>query len=160
MFLGFETYNCKLDNKFRILVPTKFRKDNEELIREGFVIKRSLSFQCLELYPYSEWKNQVAMLNRLNPFDKRATDFKILYTAGVRTVELDGSNRILIPKELVNAGSLQKEVYLIPLGTYYQIWDKDAYEQHLAGNKGVNLNDAYSDVISELGAINDSLNNK
>ncbi|MBP5782292.1 MAG: division/cell wall cluster transcriptional repressor MraZ, partial [Bacteroidales bacterium] len=68
--------------------------------------------------------------------------------------------RILIPKELVNAGNLQKEVYLIPLGTYYQIWDKDAYEQHLAGNKGVNLNDAYSDVISELGAINDTLNNK
>lgn len=160
MFYSFETFNCKMDNKFRILVPTKFRKDNEELIREGFIIKRSLSFTCLELYPFSEWKHIMEMICKLNPFDKRTTEFKLLYTAGVKSVELDSSNRILIPKELVTAGSLSKEVYLIPMGTFYQIWDKDLYEKHLAGNQGVNLNDEFEDVIGQLGEINNVINSK
>ena len=160
MFYSFETFDCKMDNKGRILVPVKFRKDNEELIKDGFVIKRSLSFPCLEMYPFSEWKKVMDMICQLNPFDKRNVEFKLLYTAGVKSVELDASNRILIPKELITVGSLSKVVSLIPLGNFYQIWDKTLYENHLGLNKDINLNDNYGDVISQLGVINNNINNK
>ncbi len=153
MFFSFESYNCSIDDKGRILIPAKFRKENESLLSEGFVLKRSIYFPCLELYPLSEWKKQLEKLNKLNPFAKKNLEFIQGYTAGVRIIELDKSNRILIPKDLASKCFSGKEIVMSPMGDRYQLWDSEVYEQHLQ-NVSVDFDENYQDVIEKLDSIN------
>lgn len=153
MLFSFETYECSRDDKGRVLVPAKFRKENDALIEQGFVIKRSIYFPCLELYPKSEWDKQMEKLNRLNPFSKKSLEFKQAYTSGSRSIAIDNANRILIPKDLLIATSIGKSIVMNSLGDRYQIWDKDAYDKHI-GTISENFDENYQDVIFQLDEIN------
>ncbi len=50
-FLG--TYECKVDSKGRLMIPTSLKKQLGDL-EAGFVLKRSVFQPCLELYPVAE----------------------------------------------------------------------------------------------------------
>ena len=62
------TFECKIDNKGRILLPSQLKKQLDGNLKDGFVIKRSVFQSCLELYPMSEWKNVMDKINSLNRF--------------------------------------------------------------------------------------------
>ena len=49
--------------------------------------------------------------------------------AGVRLVELDSAGRVLIPKDLINYGGIQKEIVLASVVNKIEIWDKVEYEK-------------------------------
>ena len=51
MFMG--EFTCKVDNKGRMMLPSKFR---DELGEQEFVITRGLD-NCIDLFPIEEWKN-------------------------------------------------------------------------------------------------------
>ena len=67
----------------------------------GFVIKKSVFYKCLELYPKAEWEKEMAGIDKLNRFVKKNNDFIRAFTAGVKMVEIDATGRLLIPKDLV-----------------------------------------------------------
>ena len=69
------TYECKVDAKGRVMFPSPLKKQLQNIIGDGFVIKRSVFNQCLEIHPLSEWNNVVAQVNRLNRFVKKNNDF-------------------------------------------------------------------------------------
>ena len=83
------------------MLPSALKKQLHKIIDDGFVIKRSVFNQCLEIYPMQEWNEVVAQVNRLNRFVKRNNDFIRSYMAGLKVVEVDASGRVLIPKRLV-----------------------------------------------------------
>ena len=101
------------------------------MLQEGFVIKRSVFQQCLELYPMQEWNLMMAKINKLNRFVKKNNDFIRRFTAGVKMVEMDASGRVLIPKDLCGFAQIKKEVVLSSAVNIIEIWDKDKYEQVL-----------------------------
>ena len=68
-------------------------------------------------------------INKLNRFVKKNNDFIRRFTAGVKTVEIDASGRILIPKDLCQFAGIGKQVVLSSAVNIIEIWDKERYEK-------------------------------
>ena len=82
-FIG--SYECKLDSKGRIMMPVAIKKQLNPILSKGFVIKRAVFSNCLELYPIDEWNVLMERVNSLNRFNKKNNDFIRRFNAGVRT---------------------------------------------------------------------------
>lgn len=135
------TYECKVDAKGRLMVPSALKKQLTPILEEGFVLKRSVFQPCLELYPMAEWNNMMRKVNGLNRFKKKNNDFIRRFTAGVKTVEVDTNGRLLIPKDLVGFAEIDKEIVLSSAINIIEIWDKTKYE---------NAIDAAADDFADL----------
>lgn len=123
------TYECKVDAKGRLPLPAGLKKQLAAVMEDGFVLKRSVFQNCLELHPMSEWNQVMADVNRLNRFVKKNNDFIRQFTAGVKVVEIDGNGRIQIARDLVAFAGIQKDVVLASSINVIEVWDKDRYEQ-------------------------------
>lgn len=123
------TYECKVDTKGRLMMPSALKKQLAPILQEGFVLKRSVFEPCLELYPMSEWKVLMTKVNKLNRFKKKNNAFIRRFQAGVKSVEIDATGRLLIPKDLVNFASISKEIVLSSAVNIVEIWDKEKYEK-------------------------------
>lgn len=102
------------------------------ILNQGFVIKRSVFQPCLELYPMEEWNQLMQKMNKKNRFKAKNANFIRSFSAGVKTVEIDATGRLLIPKNLVDIANINKEVVLTSAINIVEIWDKDSYEKVLA----------------------------
>ncbi|HLU81376.1 MAG TPA: division/cell wall cluster transcriptional repressor MraZ [Flavobacteriaceae bacterium] len=122
------TYECKIDAKGRVMLPSALKKQLTPILQEGFVLKRAVFRECVELYPMEEWNILMQKMNKLNRFKKKNNDFIRRFTAGVKTVEVDGTGRLLVPKDLVGFAGLKKEIVLSSAINIVEIWDKDKYE--------------------------------
>ena len=132
-FIG--TYECKIDDKGRLKVPSSLIKQMENFDDKAFVVKRSVFQPCLEVYPMNAWDKLMGKINKLNRFIKKNADFIRMFTAGVKTVELDNAGRLQISKDLMTFSNLQKEVVITSAGELFEIWDKEAYEQVISTNE-------------------------
>ncbi|MGG8497305.1 division/cell wall cluster transcriptional repressor MraZ [Tenacibaculum sp. TC6] len=123
------TYECKMDAKGRLMMPTAFKKQLSTVLQDGFVVKRSVFQSCLEVYPMQEWNLVMAKINKLNRFVKKNNDFIRRFTAGVKIVEVDATGRMLIPKDLCQFAELSKDIVLSSAVSIIEIWDKEKYEK-------------------------------
>ena len=139
------TYECKVDTKGRLMVPSALKKQLMPMLQEGFVIKRAVFQSCLELYPMEEWNKLMQRMNKLNRFKKKNNDFIRRFTAGVKTVEVDGNGRLLIPKDLVGFAGIKKEIVLSSAINIVEIWDKDKYEEAIEA-----ASDDFADLAEEV----------
>ena len=126
------TYECKVDVKGRIMLPTALKKQLQKIINDGFIIKRSVFNQCLEIHPMSEWNLVVSQVNQLNRFVKKNNDFIRSYMSGLKLVDIDKSGRLLIPKDLFVFAEIDKEIVLSSSVNMIELWDKNKYEKSVA----------------------------
>ena len=127
------------------MFPVAFKGQLEEVLAKGFVIKRSIFRKCLELYPMEEWDLESKRINSLNRFVKKNVDFIRKFMAGVKTVELDSTGRLLIPKDLINYADIKKEIVLASVVNKIEIWGKSEYE------KAVDYDpDEFADLAEEV----------
>ena len=133
-FIG--TYECKADEKGRIMLPVSLKKQLSDKLKSGFVIKRAVFNSCLELYPLKEWDELMLRINKLNRFNKKNIDFIRRFTAGVRQIDIDISGRILIPKDLINHAKITKDIVVSSAVNILEIWDKSLYEEAIDDAKG------------------------
>jgi MraZ protein len=122
------TYECKADVKGRVMVPAALKKQLAPAMTDGFVIKRAVFQSCLEMYPMKEWNELMQKMGQLNRFNRKNNDFIRRFTAGVRTVELDTTGRLLIPKDLMLFAGIKKEIVISSAINIVEIWDKNKYE--------------------------------
>jgi len=125
------THQCKADVKGRIMLPSSLKKQLSSVLQDGFVLKRAVFQNCLELYPITEWNELIENVNSLNRFKKKNNDFIRRFTAGVRLVELDSSGRFLIPKDLIDFAGISKDIVISSSVNIIEIWDKSSYEKVL-----------------------------
>ena len=123
------TYDCKVDAKGRLMMPSGMKKQLASILEDGFVLRRSVFQPCLELYPMSEWQTVMQKVNKLNRFKKKNNDFIRRFNAGAKMVDIDGSGRLLIPKDLIGFAGISKNIVISPAVNIIEIWDKDKYEQ-------------------------------
>lgn len=127
------------------MFPVAFKHQLEEELNKGFVVKRSIFRNCLELYPLDEWSLESIRINKLNRFRKKNVDFIRKFMAGVKTLSLDGTNRLLIPRDLIKYGGIKKEIVLASVVNKIEIWDKEEYE------KAVDYDpDEFADMAEEV----------
>lgn len=132
-FIG--TYECKIDDKGRLKVPSSLIKQMENFEDKTFVVKRSVFQPCLEVYPMKTWDKLMEKINKLNRFIKKNADFIRMFTAGIKTVELDTAGRLQVSKDLTTFAHLTKDVVVTSAGELFEIWDKGAYEKVIATNE-------------------------
>lgn len=140
----FGTYECKIDAKGRLLVPAPMKKQLVPMLQDGFVLKRSVFQECLELYPMEEWERLMLRVNKLNKFKKKNNDFIRKFTAGVKIVEVDTNGRLLIPKDLIAFAGIEKEIVLASAINIIEIWDKQRYEN------AIEETDDFADLAEEV----------
>ena len=129
------TYECKIDVKGRLLIPSALKKQLSPVIQKGFVLKRAVFQNCLELYPLDQWEELIKKVNSLNRFKKKNNDFIRRFTAGVKFIELDGNGRLLIPKDLIEFSNINRDVTLSTSVNIIEIWDKSSYEKAIADSR-------------------------
>jgi MraZ protein len=150
------TYECKVDAKGRLLIPSALKKQLANSIQEGFVLKRSVFQPCLELYPMTEWNLMMQKINKLNRFVKKNNDFIRRFTAGVKVVEVDDLGRLLIPKDLIVFSRISKDIVLSSAVNIVEIWDKELYEKSIAGDD-IDFADLAEDVMGNSNDNNDGI---
>lgn len=123
------TYQCKADPKGRVKIPAALTKQLAGARQQAFVIKRAVFQPCLELYTLEEWNALMEKVNKLNRFKKKNNDFIRRFTAGVKVLELDVTDRLLIPRDLARIAHIDKEVVLSAAVNIIEIWDKAHYEK-------------------------------
>lgn len=150
-FIG--TYECKIDDKGRIKLPASLTKQMEHFADEPFIVKRSVFQKCLEVYPMEPWDRLMAKINALNRFVKKNADFIRMFTAGVKTVEMDNVGRLQISKDLTQFANLNKEIVITSAGELFEIWDKESYEQAISVSE-IDFANLAEDVMGNLDEIN------
>jgi MraZ protein len=127
-FIG--DYSCKVDPKGRIMLPQAFKKQMSEGAGDKFVIKKDMYEKCLVLIPLEDWKKQYARLySNLDEYDQEHKMFFREYSKGIAELELDASNRFLIPARLMKLAEIDKDVVLAGQFEQIEIWSKDLYDQ-------------------------------
>lgn len=138
-----EAYYCKADAKGRVMLPSALKNRLLPVLTEGFVLKRSVSGACLELWPMSQWEDMMLKIKKLNRFVKKNNDFIRIFMAGVKEVEIDSAGRLLIPKNLMSIAGIVKEIALSPSVDIIEIWDKESYET------AIEITDEEFEVLAE-----------
>jgi len=129
-FIG--DYQLKVDSKGRIGLPVALKKQMSAREEYRFVIKKDIFESCLIIYPIEEWERQNAIIrSKINPYNKRHNQFLRNFHKGTVDVTLDASNRLLIPKRLLEQANIGKEIYLAGQDGKIEIWDKNLYENLL-----------------------------
>ena len=125
-FIG--DYTVKLDSKGRLSFPAAFKRQMKEAAGEGFVLKRDVFEKCLILYPMDEWDRQNAMIReKTNPYNKEHARFLRMFFAGTAEVSLDASNRMLVPRRLMDHAGISDEVVLAGQSGRIEVWAANAY---------------------------------
>ncbi len=119
-------YNCKIDSKGRIRLPSKLIRQ----LGEGnkvFTINRGFE-QHLIMYPREVWEQKTEEMNQLSLY--RTDERKVVrfFYRGASEVEMDGADRILLPKGLMKFAQIQDEVVLFAYRDQIEIWSKEGYE--------------------------------
>ncbi|WP_066368338.1 division/cell wall cluster transcriptional repressor MraZ [Neobacillus fumarioli] len=125
MFMG--EYHHSIDNKGRVIVPSKFREE----LGEMFIITRGLD-QCLFGYPLSEWKVIEDKLKSLPLTKKDARAFTRFFFSGATESELDKQGRINIPAPLMQYAKLEKECVILGVSNRIEIWSKQIWEDYFS----------------------------
>ena len=129
------TYECKIDVKGRVLIPSSLKKQMSSVLSKGFVLKRAVFQNCVEVYPINEWEELIKRVNSLNRFKKKNNDFIRRFTAGVKFIEVDNNNRILIPKDLIEFSNIKRDIVFSSSVNIIEIWDKDKYENAIVDSR-------------------------
>jgi MraZ protein len=143
------TYECKADSKGRVMLPGGLKKELTPVLNDGFVIKKSVFYNCLELYPRGEWEKEMTGIDKLNRFVKKNVDFIRRFMAGVKPVELDSNGRLLIPKDLMGFARISKDLVLTSQINKIEIWDKASYEA-VVGDDSIDFGTLAEDVMGDI----------
>jgi len=125
MFIG--EYIYLIDEKRRLSIPSKFRKD----LGKGAVVTRGFD-DCLVLYSIKEWEKSAQKLQDLPPARGEARGLVRIMFSGAADVDFDKLGRILIPDYLKNYAGLEKNVAIIGLGNRIEIWNQIKWQSYKA----------------------------
>lgn len=129
-------YHCKVDSKGRIMLPAAFKKQMTTGSQDHFVVRKDIYESCLVLYPMEEWLRQNKIIRaNINPYNKDHNAFVRGFFKGAAEIELDASNRMLIPKRLLDETQIETEVVLAGQDGKIEIWSEKIYDKAISGDE-------------------------
>jgi transcriptional regulator MraZ len=123
-------YDCKLDDKGRVLVPAGLKRQIPKESLSRMVINRGFD-KCLTLFTKKDWEAETKKLSRLNDFKREDRKFKRLFNSGATELSLDAASRILLPKKLCSYAEINSEIVMYAYENKIEIWSKKVYEEHV-----------------------------
>ncbi|MFI5452404.1 division/cell wall cluster transcriptional repressor MraZ [Pedobacter sp. UC225_61] len=138
-------FDCKLDAKGRLMVPSSLKKQLPSVEQEGLVINRGFE-KHLVIYPKKVWESIVAELSKLNQYEKKTREFIRFFTRGATELSLDASGRVLLPKSLLEFAGINGDVVLACQFDKIEVWSKTAYD-NLLDNEPENFANLAEEVM-------------
>ena len=117
-----------LDVKGRLAIPARHREALVESA-DGQLVLTAHPHRCLLLYPEPAWlpiRDKVLATSSLNP---QAASIKRLLVGNARDETLDSAGRLLIAPELRQFAGLEKQVWLVGLGSHFEIWSDIGWQK-------------------------------
>jgi MraZ protein len=141
MFIG--EYQHAVDSKNRMIIPSKFR----EALGSKFVLTKGLD-GCLYAYTMDEWIILEEKLKTLPLTNKDARAFVRFFFSGANEIDIDKQGRALIPQNLLEYASIEKDIVSIGVSTRIEIWNKEKWDDY--NNSNIDF-DGIAEKMSELG---------
>ncbi|WP_154858805.1 division/cell wall cluster transcriptional repressor MraZ [Cyclobacterium xiamenense] len=129
-------FECKLDAKGRLVLPSKMKASLPESLGQEMMLRKGLE-PCLELIPMMEVRKDHSKLASLDDTDEEVRIFKRSFFRRESPVELDSAGRFLLPKNMLRHAQLEKDAVLIGIGTKIEIWNPDLHEEFAAKEEQV-----------------------
>lgn len=123
-------YHHNLDNKNRLIIPSKFRNE----LGNEFIITKGLD-KCLFVYSKNEWNKLIKDLDTLKFTKKNVRAFERFFIGGASLNEFDKQGRISLTSPLVHYANITKECVIIGVNERLEIWDKDEFEAFMKSNE-------------------------
>lgn len=142
MFIG--EFKYTLDNKGRLALPAKFRKD----FGEGAVVTRGLD-NSLFLFTKSEWEKLAQKIAALPLSQSDARAFSRLMLGGAMDISLDKQGRILLPEYLRTYAKISKRVVVAGVFSRIEIWDENLWDGYKKTTES--QSDQIAERLSNLG---------
>lgn len=140
-----------LDAKGRLAFPVRYR---ERLTArcEGQLVCTVDPDYCLLIYPLPDWEEIERKLMRLPSLNQKARRLQRLMVGYAAELDLDRNGRVLIPRELREFASLDRQAILFGQGNKFELWDEARWngqrDQWLAEGS-----DTWTELPAELGQL-------
>ncbi len=145
MFMG--EYHHTIDEKGRLIIPSKFRDG----LGESFIITRGIE-KCLFVYSLESWKKITNKLESL-PFTKKdARQFVRFFLSGATTAEFDKQGRVNITSPLISYANLVKDCVVIGTGDRLEIWSEEDWNAFF-DSAADNMSDIAENLFNESVSI-------
>ena len=139
-------YLHTLDNKKRLSLPAKFRKE----VGKKVVITRGLD-SCLFMFPLKAWEEIAAKLQQLPIGGADTRGMSRFLLSGAVESDVDSAGRILVPDFLKDFADLKSRVVLAGVADRVEIWNEKNWEEYKRRiEKGA---DQMAQTLGDLGIL-------
>lgn len=130
-----------LDGKGRIAMPSRHREVLAAMGVHQLTITKHPE-GSLMIFPRPAWEN---FRERMAALPMSASGWKRIFLGNAMDVDIDASSRVLIAPELRAAAGLTRDVMLLGMGSYFELWDAARYAEHEAKVMQSEMPDALKD---------------
>ncbi len=142
MFLG--EYQHTIDTKGRVIMPAKFRDG----LGQRFIITKGID-KCLFVYTEADWNILNDKIKQLPMMDDGVRRFVRFFFGGACDCEFDAQGRIIIPQNLREHASIQKDIVSVGVSNRIEIWCKENWDKY---NDDSNfIDNVLAEKMSQLG---------
>ena len=117
-----------LDSKGRIAMPVRHRDVLATMGAAKVTITKNPPGGLL-IFPPAAWDDFSA---RVAALPMESAGWKRLFLGNAVEVEIDASSRVLVAPELRDFADLSRDVMLLGMGNFLELWDKRRYDEHEA----------------------------
>ncbi len=122
-------FECKLDNKGRMMVPSGLKKKLPEAESEGLVINRGFK-KYLVIYTKKQWEEKLTELHsKLNEYDEEDIGYLRYFMRGATELSLDAAGRVNLPQFLLDHAEIKADVVVTCLLNRIEVWSADAHKE-------------------------------
>ncbi len=118
-------YKHSLDDKNRLSLPAKFRKE----LGKKVVVTPGLD-GCLFLFTLTEWKRISVSLSERSLLQSDNRSFNRYMFGGAVEAEIDTIGRILIPDFLRERALLKGKVAIVGIDNRVEIWNEKSWDEY------------------------------
>ncbi len=139
-------YTHTLDDKNRMSLPVKFRKE----MGKSVVVAPGLD-NCLAIYTTKEWEKISEKLSDSSMLASDNRSFSRFMFGQANVTPVDNNGRILIPENLKSRSGLSNKVIVIGVQNRVEIWNEEVWNNY---KKDVETKaDSLADKLGQIGVL-------
>lgn len=129
MLLG--SYQAKIDDKFRLKIPAKFRRELSETDDTTYYVT-SDDGHCAQIYPMAVWERIAQKFQESPRFEPAKLKFQKFTSYYGLIAEMDPQGRILIPQSLREDAKISGDVIVIGRTDHLEVWNNEVIRKSMA----------------------------